>query len=207
MNYAGLQQAIASTLNRQDLSADIPRFIALAEDEMDNDPRLRVQRSVVLAKSTAGGEWTLVPKDYLRMQALRIDPPRAGQNPALEYRTSAQMDQLQREGGTPRWYCVVGRRIRLIPLPKPTAPVGLEMEYFGQLPRLGPTRDSNWLLDWSSNLYLYKALVQACLFLMDDERGMLWEAKYDAAAEKLHATDQWARYSGAPMKMRSRSFG
>ena len=204
MTYQELQQAVADTLNRQDLATDIVRFIALAEDEMDTDPRLRLQRSVVLARTIAQSEWTLVPRDYLRMQALRVTPRAPNRNPALEFRTSAQMDQLVGRTGDPQWYCVVGRRIRLAPVPINS--VGLEMEYFSQLPRLSNTNPTNWLLDWSSNLYLYKTLAQAELFLMNDERVEMWEALYDKAASSLHDTDQWARYSGAPMKMRNRSF-
>ena len=65
--YAELKTAVADWLNRSDLTAVIPSFIALAESHFNQEERLRNQKSIVRATATFNQEYEALPGDYLEM--------------------------------------------------------------------------------------------------------------------------------------------
>lgn len=205
--YADLTARMADWLNRGDLVGVIPDFIALFEAQYNDDPRGRIQKSVVIATAEIENELTPVPRDYIQMQNLRV--PGSQCNPeGLQLLTSQQIGQYRARysvAGEPLYYAIIGTQLRVLPVPDKQ--YTLEMEYFGKLPPLSSTNPTNWLLADHPNLYLYGSLMQAEPYLKNDERIPVWRALYDSGMEALNTTDDRALFSGATLKMRTRSFG
>ena len=205
MNYGDLKAQIADWLNRGDLATQIPAFVALAEAQFDNDPRGRVRDAVMQSTTvlTAGQTQVAVPFRYQRMEQLRVEEDGA---PDLEFNTQFQLSSFEQSmphPGRPSRYAVIGNQIQVSP--EPDKSYTLRMTYFTRLTPLVADGDTNWLLALDPGIYLYGALMQAEPFLKNDERLPVWAGIYNTRMEALHTTDQWARYSGAPLTMKTRS--
>ena len=205
--YSDLNARIADWLNRGDLVSVIPDFITLFETSFNDDPRGRIQKSVVISTADVANELTPLPADYIQMQNLRV-PGSQNYPEGLQFLTSQQVGQFRATystAGEPAYYAIIGNQIRLLPVPDQQ--YTLEMEYFGKLPSLSNTNPTNWLLNDHPHLYLYGALIAAEPYLKNDDRVATWKALFNEAMEALNTTDDRALFSGAPLKMRTRSFG
>lgn len=205
--YDDLIANVAGWLNRGDLAAVIPTFVSLFEAQFNKDPRGRIQKSVVISSADIADELSPVPADYIQMQNLRI--PGSQSNPdGLDLLTSQQVGQFRARynvAGEPLYYAIIGTQLRLLPIPDQQ--YTFEMEYFSKLPALGASNETNWLLADHPDIYLYGSLLKAEPYLKNDERIPVWRGLYDSAMEDLNTTDDRALFSGATLKMRTRSFG
>jgi len=69
-SYATLQSEIASWLNRDDLTSQIPTFIQFVEADVNS--RLRHQKMVVRAQATSNQEYVALPGDWLEAINIHI---------------------------------------------------------------------------------------------------------------------------------------
>lgn len=205
-SYASLKATLADWLNRADLVAQIPAFIALFESAFNDDPRARVQDSVVISTAPIANELTPVPADYVQMQRLGVDGS-TRRPEGLELVTPTQLGGMRaahRTAGEPLYYAIIGRQLRVVPVPDKEYTV--EMEYYAKVPALSDANPSNWLLREHPGLYLYGALIHAEPYLKNDDRVATWQALYNSGMEALNVTDDRAMLSGATLKMRTRGF-
>jgi hypothetical protein len=211
--YSGLCAAIADFLNRQDLTAQIPAFISMAESAINADDRFRVMPGIVRSQATLDGNqadrwgqyFLPLPCDYIAMSNIRLlelPPPSR-----LEMVTQTQLDDLRQtvaQGTAPRYYAVAGNTMEILPAPAVGSEYTMQMVYYGKLPALSATTPSNWLLNMNPNVYLYGALIHSAPYLKDDERITVWASLYNDLAEKIHSADDKAQFSGSTLKMRTR---
>jgi hypothetical protein len=208
--YDGLCATVADWLNRADLTAIIPTFVALAEAGMGKDERFRTQSLTVRSQALLTSAVVTLPPDYLEMTALRLVgvAPQVMGSETLEYMAPADLDEIRSayaSGGQPRYYTIVGKSLEV--LPAPDKAYTAEMLYYGRAPALSSTNQTNVILANHPDLYLYGVLMQAAPYLKDDERIAVWSAAYGTLAEQLKVHTERGRYGGAPLKMRTRSFG
>ncbi|MBH9642349.1 phage adaptor protein [Burkholderia vietnamiensis] len=212
-SYDNLCAAIADTLNRRDLTDQIPTFIRMAENAVDSDDRFRITQAVVRSQALIDGSqadhwgqyFLPVPHDYLSMQNNRVLdlPPPA----RIDLVTQTQMDDLRQvvtQNGPPQYYSIVGETMELLPSPAVGQTFTMQMVYYAKVPPLGPNNQTNWLLRWFPNVYLYGALLHSAPYLKDDERIAVWKSFYEQLAEQITAADGRAQFSGSTMKMRTR---
>ncbi len=204
--YADLQATLVDWLNRADLAAQVPAFIALFEQDFNKDPRARVQDSVIISTAQIANELTPVPADYVQMQTLAI-PGSTTRPEGLELLTPSQIRQYRafhKSAGEPEYYAIIGRQIKLLPVPDQE--YTFEMEYFSKVPPLSDTNPTNWLLQQNPDLYLYGSLIHAEPYLKNDDRVATWQGLHSKNMENLNTTDDRALLSGATLKMRPRGF-
>ena len=115
-NYSELKTAIASWLDRTDLTDIIPDFIALAETRHKRDFKIRRMETRVTANTIDGSEFYSLPDDYVAMRNIKLntDP-----KTPLEFLTPEIMDRLNAGSskGTPKAYTIKGNNIELRPIP------------------------------------------------------------------------------------------
>lgn len=75
----------------------------------------------------------------------------------------------------------------VVPTPDQNYPV--EILYYELPPLLDDTTQTNWLTDQAPQLLLYATLLEAALFLKNDERIQTFQAMYDRAAAMLNGED------------------
>lgn len=197
--YDGLKAAVADWLGRDDLSAQIPLFIRLAEKRLERDLRLRVMerravldveagtRGVSLPCRHVDGDWDV----FLEMRDLAW---RDGDTVCdLHY---APVDDFQRrneESGLPAAYTVVGTTLFL--LPRPEAAGRLHLVYHAEIAPLSAAQPINPVLLAAPDAYLYAALLESVPYTRASAPAALWGQYYEAARARLEAAEQRARFS------------
>src|SRR5574343_481929 len=132
MNYTTLKSSIGDFLNRQDLTAVIPTFIALCEADLNRTIRHRS----MLARATAAldTQFTKLPSDFLEAKNVQLNTTPVT---SLKYVTMEQADilrQTYQTAGTPKYYTIVGDTIEVVP--DPSTEYTIELVYYKAIPAL-----------------------------------------------------------------------
>jgi hypothetical protein len=171
--YADLKAAVADWLTRADLEQQIPDFIKLAEATLNKvlrSSRMTANAAVSVAANTRRAS---APTDMLEPIYVQLA---ADEDYPLEQVSPEQLTVLRRSRmratGMPRFYAVVGRWIEVAPTP--AVQTTLDVAYYQTIPSLPAAGDSNWLLTYDPDLYLYTTLLHAAPFLQDEGRASLF---------------------------------
>jgi hypothetical protein len=197
-NYSELQAAVASWLNRSDLTANITDFITLAEAQLNTDLKTRAMETKTTLATVVGVNTVTLPTDMLEMRRLQVV---GTYNQPLSYRTPDELsiDYASNMSAQPIVFTIIGGNIELAPIPDGV--YSLELTYQQRIPALSVSNTTNWLLTSWPNAYLYASLLAAAPFIMNDERLPTWAQLYKQAIDGINGID-W--YSGSTMKVRSR---
>jgi len=192
-NYSELKTAIASWLDRTDLTDIIPDFIALAETRHKRDFKIRRMETRVTANTIDGSEFYSLPDDYVAMRNIKLntDP-----KTPLEFLTPEIMDRLNAGSskGTPKAYTIKGNNIELRPIPDGVYQV--EVSYYKHFTALSDSNTTNDMLTHHPDIYLYGALVEAEPYLQNDKRIQVWSGYYDRAKQDIITSNERDRHSG-----------
>jgi len=202
--FTELKDAVADWLDRSDLTARIPDFIALAEARISRDLRIRPMEVRSIMYTSSGQKYFNLPGGYLQMRNIQLNT-----NPTqpLEYITPEMLDRLYGSNttGKPRAYTLIGDEIQLSPIPD--AAYELEMAFYEKFTALGDgtsgTVTTNYLTKNAPDVLLYGALMEAEPFIKNDERLAVWLNGYSNAVDKLQKADQKDRHSGSAMRIRN----
>ena len=202
--FTELKAAVADWLDRSDLTARIPDFIALAEARVNRDLRIRAMEVRSTMTTTAGKQYFNLPTNYIQMRNIQLNT-----NPVtpLEYITPEMMDRLYGSSttGKPRAYTLIGDEIQLSPIPD--SAYYLEMAFYEKFSPLGDGTGgsvvSNWLTSNAPDVLLYGSLLEAEPFIKNDERIGVWVNAYNSAVTKIQSADARDRHSGSAMRVRN----
>ena len=197
-SYDNLKQNISDYLARQDLTAQIPMFISLAETRLNRDLRLRqtLQQSTY---SMDSGFTVPTPQDFLELQDIHLVA-----NPIvpLTFQTVSQF--YRRNGGTntqgqPVNYTLVADNFILAP--QPTGASEISMTYYKIPAPMSDTNPTNEYLDVCPDLVLYAALAESAPFLMDDPRLATWQALYAEGLASITKSNQDSVFPAQPLSI------
>jgi hypothetical protein len=188
--FAALQASIAGWLNRDDLTAVIPDFIALAEADMNS--RLRLRSMLTRATATLDEAYETLPTDFLGMYRVVVNDDQ------IRFAPTDLLAQyaLDWAGEAPMYYAITGSQLQLVPAPTALATATIEMTYYARPAALSASNASNAILAASPGIYLYGSLVQASPYLGDDARVQTWGQLYAQACDVLQAADDLAEFPG-----------
>lgn len=189
-SYTALLASIEDWLiGRTDIAAIVPDFIALAESQMNR--RLTVRRMIVNATASISGEFAALPSDFNGIRNVYLDdgtPLDFVSNGALQQ--ARWFDSLQ--GGPPTSVTVVGGQLRFDPAP--SAAQNVNISYYAQIPALGVSTATNWVLQAYPDAYLYGSLMQASRYLQDDAAMALYGTLFAGALSDIQEDDQSDKY-------------
>lgn len=187
-SYAELKTAVASYLQRGDLTAMIPQFIALAESDIQADIADLPELLVHATATTAAGN-PLV--DTLNMYALR-DAWVSGER--VHIAMPGMMTTTSTSTGCPQAIAIEGASaIRLYPTPD--AAYSIDILY---IPVISPTlaggepldAATNWILQRHPGAYLYGACLHASAYIEDAAKLSAWKSGYDAAVARMRGANR-----------------
>lgn len=202
MTYTELKAQIADFLNRDDLTAAIPNFIALCEAQTER--QLRVRQMLASTTITVDTELVTLPADFLETRSIVLNT-----NPVrlLNFRTIDSMAEYKAmfpTAGKPAEYTVIGNSFQFLPVPD-TA-YSATLTYYQSIPRLSDAVPSNWLLSKAADIYLYGALINSAPYLREDSRVSVWATYYQGAIDALSVEDDRAQTASAGLKAKARAF-
>ncbi len=170
VDYSTLQTAVASWLQRSDLTSNIPDFISLFEACANR--RLRVRQMEATATLTPASGAVALPDDYLSWRRVtwtgspRIELEFVHPSVLQGYYPTSPAD-------VPKLFTIEGSTLKVAP--QDTTP--LEFDYFQKIPSLSSGNTTNWLLTANPDLYLFGSLVEAHGFTVDFEKLAAWEMR------------------------------
>lgn len=200
--YDGLRAEIADWLNRADLAAVVPTFIALAESYFDKAIRAREMLTTVALDATDGS--APLPANMAELLTVRS---LTRDNLKLEFaspREAIEVESVDRSRPL-AFYTIVGASLRLVP--RMTGAERLQVDYYARIPRLAAGQQTNWLLARAPEIYLYGALVQASPYLKDDARVSTWVDLLQRSLDDLRVDNERAEFGGSTLKIRAPGFG
>ena len=196
-NYTDLQASVAAWMNRSDLTALIPDFIAIAEARIQDDLRVRQMITEVNLNTVIATQKIALPADWLEFKSVVYagDP--------MEYMPLDRIKEYADETGRsdPLGYSIEG--LNLIVAPTPATVYAIATTYYAKVPAIA-TASTNWLLTKYPNIYLYGSLVSANQYTMDMQKADYWGGLYTQAIAVASGSNDRALSSGSPLRIRTR---
>ena len=214
--YADLQAAIAAYLARPgdaNITGPAPDFIALAESRIayggdapfqSRPLRIRAMETTAVLTTVAGQDSLALPAGYLQMRSIFIQgAPERQLSPVTP--EAYHSTHLGGYTAKPRAYVLEGDSTRFGPVPD--AAYAVQMGFYKKFTALSDGQPTNWLLTNKPDVYLHGSLLEAAIFLGDDEGAQRYFGLYRGAVEGVQNADMADRYSGAALQMRSGVMG
>jgi hypothetical protein len=178
MTYAVIQAQVARWMSRDDLTANIPDFIRLAEERMNRALRVRDMERV-MADTPIIDNLITPAADVLDVKVLWA--PGYPQTPLLPQ--SLESVIASTDHGTPTLYGWQGGSLYF------DGGGSVQGVMYIKIPAL-ETALTNWLSVKAPSLYLFGALAEAKLYIRDDAGAQMWGARFDQLLDELNGNDQ-----------------
>ena len=198
--YATLKTAIASRMNRTDLTSEMPGFVANAEAAMAADVR-HPRGEYLYADWPVSAELTSLPTDFLEM--ISVSSTYAGSKYHFDF--DGPVGYLKRRGsisGFPiKGFTVIGTQ--LLASPPPSEAVTVNLHYYKKPDTITSSESgTNWLLALAPDLYLYRSLMEAAVHMRDQKRLSEYGAAYTGALARVNrAGKKYAQAVGMQVRV------
>ncbi len=199
-NYSELKTSIANFLARTDLTDQIPNFILLAEARLSRDLETRGQEKRAQSALTTGDEFLTLPTDMREVRFIKL---LTSPSTVLEYKSPHVLDSefSGNTNGKPQAYSIVGSELKLRPIPDES--YNVEIIYIGSLQALSDSNTTNDMLTRHPDAYLMGSLVEAYLFLMDQNSATVYDQKFSRIIEEIRTDEQRSHYGTGSLSMSS----
>jgi hypothetical protein len=203
-----LKADIADTMNRTDLTVQIPRFIRLCHvDIQSRFSTNEMEKNATWTMTANDPEFTL-PADYHAMRRLEYS---AGAGDVREVTlgpfSPISVAQSLAQTGYPRLYSVRGDgdgdttiilKGHLTPTPSTTFTGTIY--YYRSCPIFDFTDDddTNWILTEYPTVWLYGALLSSLPKIGNDSRSQMWATYYEQGLDNIISSDKNKRFNKAP---------
>lgn len=179
-DYDELKAQVIDWMHRGDLAKKAPEFIALAEDEINTELRIRLMEVEVPLVLAAGARTVALPERFI--EPIRLDLVQSdGRAVELRFLSTGQMGGAQAGAFEPEYWSISGENIEFSRHADRDYELRLRMLERFDIAMTG----SNALLTSYRGLYLYGALVQASAFIENDQRVPMWIAQYEKLKKRV----------------------
>jgi hypothetical protein len=179
--YTGLKTSLDNWLARTDLSSNLDDFIDLAEERLARDLRIRATEKTMNATIASG--IATIPSDYVQLKHVHI----AGTpiQPLEPKESTWIFDQFATRSADskPRFIAEDGGNFVFGPFPDISYVLG--GAYWSKPAALTTAAPTNAWTDNCPDALLWACLCETAPFLMNDDRILVWEGKYDQAKKRI----------------------
>lgn len=205
--YDDLKSAVASWLNRDDLTTQIPDFITLAESRLNRDLKLRVMEEEASLTLAANARSVALPTGFVEPMGLWT--LNGTERRELGFLSPLEMD-VQTTAGETFYWTIIGANIEF--LRPANAAQSLTFRFVRSF-ALSDAEPTNWLLTNHPDAYLFATLTEAAPYLRDNDALGIWDARATRAVNEINAKEAKSRSLStltpdlAPMPDRRRRWG
>jgi hypothetical protein len=186
-DFADLFISVSEYLGRADFAHLFPRFVSMAELQIEREVRLAdQQKSVTL---TLVNNRATLPADFYSVRTVRT-----GDLPSVNLNQVSKHVQQQPSQATAMGYCFDNNEIVVQGILAST----IVMDYFSTLPRLTAAAPSNWLLLRAPDAYLSGTLYHVMVWANDDRAGGV-QSDFMVAIKSLKNNDKARRFVNGVM--------
>lgn len=199
MNFGDLKSAIGTHYNHATVTSNAAMFVTLAESDLRRDVRVQAMESKATGTMVAGV--ITLPSNFIEARNLVID------GYSIEYKTAEQFQEMETvgwatSGSAGRYFTRVGNTLEVLN----GVSDSYSLQYYGAFSALSADADTNWLLTYAPDVYLFKALVYAAIFMKDSAAGQGYESIYQAAKDKTNYADYLNKYSGSGLSIQASTY-
>jgi hypothetical protein len=200
MTFAEMQDTLVLWLNREGFTTLVDQseyLIAMGQRRIHRECDLKAMEELITPAISAN---TLaVPADLIRIKDITLLQG-WGNSEVL----AAPISEVMRDGvaGTPTTYTLIGSTLYFGPAPDQEYTA--QLVYYKRLPILSSTDTTNWISENEPELLLFAALMEASMFLKDDARAQMWEARFMALKESLAASETRSDKPYGSLRVRTR---
>lgn len=210
-NYGELKTAVANWLDRTNLTARIPEFIALAEADIHYGVRsptgwisepLRIRAMETSADITIDAQTEALPTGFLAARRLYLNT-----SPKKNLELLSPIDLWAQDmdtTGEPVYFAAEADN--LVFSPSPDATYTGKLLYWKAFTALSADSDTNWLFANRPGVYLEAALYHAFSFARNTAEAEGHLQKLAVAVNGLNVANTSDRFGGAPLKIRLGNF-
>jgi hypothetical protein len=184
--YTLLAATVARWLNREGfttLTDEVEDFIAMGQRRIHRECDLNAMK-VVDAAFVIDAQAMAVPAGYLRTKTLTIqsgtnnfEVTGGSHKQVMKYGTSAR----------PQHYSTIDTDFYFGPPPDQSYTA--QLVYFKGLDIVSTTTATNWITTNIPELLLFATLLEAAMFLKDDARAAMWEARFKDTKNQLETSE------------------
>lgn len=183
--YSDLKTAVASWLNKTNLTSVIPDFITLAEVDIRRD--LRIPSMEALASGTLTGETLAHPTRFIEARRLTVG------DYVYEYVTPDDYARESIAESGLHVFTSIGMNLYIL---GGVSGDSYTLLYSAGLAALSGDSDTNWVLTNAPDIYLAAACRHGCTYLKDAEGEARWGAKYAGGVARENNVTRNVKYPG-----------
>jgi len=189
MTYDSLTKSVLQYLERSDPATReaIPTFITLTEFEIAQEIKTLGQMQVVQSQMVVGNPVLQKPARWRKTVSMSVAVDNIWQPMLLRKYEYLKAYNPAETNGVPKYYGDYDAEHWYVS-PAPIEPYPFEVIYYERLQPLSSTNQTNWLTQNAPNAMLFGTLLQAVMFLKDDQR-QIFQQKYSEAIQALKAED------------------
>ncbi len=177
-SYSNLKTGIGNWIARSDLTSYLDDFIDNFEARVNygtgvdapfpSEP-IRTRNMITSSDLTLSSGAASLPTDFL--EAKRVTA-KTSPRIKLEYASPDWLDEIYPDttASDPAFYTILGSSL----IVRPVTTSQIELQFYQKLTALSDSNTSNWLLAATPNGYLYGSLVEAALFIHDNDMASRW---------------------------------
>lgn len=205
----GLTDAIAEYMNRDDLTSQIPSYINFAQVKLNLE--LRLPQMLTSVSSSTSSTTINMPADCLAIYNLVLTDSNGNQlgRNTLQFVSEDDATILRNTGignGWEQYYTLFGNTIELINISS-TTPIYYKLRYYQQIPTLTTGSPTNWLITIAPHLYLYSSLLEASVYLVEQQANIsTWVQGRQMAIDALNIAGDQLRFPQGNLNSRIKAF-
>lgn len=206
MDYAGLQSAVATWINRTDLTAVLPTLITLAEDriflgsdDLGVEP-LRVSDMLTTIGTYAATFANPLPSTWTEVKRVSWFRDASMKYP-LDFLPLESIGVYEGLSSRPQYFSIKGDNIIF----GPTFSNPVEVLYYARPAPMVASTDQNFLLAGAPSVYLQATLLEAAIYVKDEAAAQGYAQAWKNAQRSYQKQDDGNMHSGATLRMRSDS--
>ena len=191
-DYGQLKTAVATWLNRSDLSSYIPDFITLAasrihygSDGQFPSMPLRIPAMQAQATGTITASTIAFPTRFL--EPIRLAASSGSTSWSLTYTPPERFSEASNGTGTPSAYTYLNNSIQTAG----TGAATYTLDYYQAFAAFAADADTDWLLANAPQIYLYAALLESAPFLGDIPKLTIWASLLNASISSLNRSTKY----------------
>lgn len=195
LTYTTLTETVESYLERDDpaVVAKIPLFIMIAERNIARDLKILGLKTTVQDNFIPGNQFLSKPVRWLNDSFFNIGVGSTfSKMTPVEKRSILYCRQFWPDPnitGIPKYYSTDYNYDVWVVVPTPDVSYPYEIIYYETPPLIDETTSTNFLTIHAPEILIFATLLEAMIYLKDDERIKVWQDKYDKSYRSLGEED------------------
>lgn len=188
--YTNLKSSISGWLHRDDLTSQLDDFIALAEEMIWHELRVKEMEADTTVTLSTSARTVALPTNPLTIRRIYLNA-----NPIVHLKpmSTTQIDEnYQSTAGKPKYYAVIGSSLQFERMPDST--YDLYVNYYKKLTALSSTNSTNDILTYYPSIYLYGCCLAGAIYINDDAQATKFKGLFDEAIAKANSQTNKGKY-------------